>query len=561
MCWQLLDSSEFESSCVSGWHGEWIRLCVCTLTEYIHEVHCRAGTFWEFNSLGLKLADPLHGGSGGMAFNLPPPQPLEIHDANAFEKWNRFSRAWHNYSLATGVSTKTEEVQVATLLTVVGEEAREVYTTFSWEIAGDEVKRKKVLDQFKAYCQPSKNIPFERYMFNRREQEAGESYDQYRTGLRKLADNCSFGTITPDEVLRDRLVFGIRDSKVRERLLREPNLTLARTDEVCRAAESMLLQIKAIGGGDSGHISAVSTTQANKLKKLPECWNCGRRHDITKKELCSAFGKACSNCGKLNHFAAKCRSSISKNAQHKVQAVDHEQEEVFHVSADAVLDDSQFITVALDSGNFIRFQVDTGVQCNVIPVHIYQRATGDVKMAQVVPANSSISVYGGAHIPVVGTVTIKVWRMAIQYKLSCKLIENTHVRPLLGRRACLGMKVVQYTDNDLLYAPAISSGEVYAVHDGKTPIVVNDLMQCFSKAFADGPGTLEGYHHIKLDPRVEPVQHAPRCVPVPIRDKLRRLLDDMVQQEIITPMVEPTKWVSSKKNGDLRICLDPKDLN
>ena len=56
-------------------------------------------------------------------------------------------------------------------------------------------------------------------------QAPGESYDQYRTALRKLAEGCEFDRITPEEILRDRLVFGIRDAKVRERLPREDNLT------------------------------------------------------------------------------------------------------------------------------------------------------------------------------------------------------------------------------------------------------------------------------------------------------------------------------------------------
>ena len=34
------------------------------------------------------------------------------------------------------------------------------------------------------------------------------------TALRKLGENCNFQAITPDEILRDHLVFGISDSKV-----------------------------------------------------------------------------------------------------------------------------------------------------------------------------------------------------------------------------------------------------------------------------------------------------------------------------------------------------------
>ena len=159
-------------------------------------------------------------------YALPPPPPLDIHGTLAAENWKKFERAWINYALAIELNKKSEKVQVATLLTVVGEDAREVFATFTWDDEGDSNKIETVLQKFANYCQPRKSVPFERYCFNRRVQEPGESYEQYRTSLRKLSEGCEFESITPDEILRDRLVFGIRDDKVRERLLREPRLTL-----------------------------------------------------------------------------------------------------------------------------------------------------------------------------------------------------------------------------------------------------------------------------------------------------------------------------------------------
>ena len=120
---------------------------------------------------------------------------------------------------------KPEKVQVATLLTIIGEEARDVFSTFTdWENEDSSEKIAPVIQKFAEYCQPRKNVPFERYRFNQRVQESGESYDQYKTALRKLAEGCGFNSITRGEILRDRIVFGIRDNKVRERLLRESNL-------------------------------------------------------------------------------------------------------------------------------------------------------------------------------------------------------------------------------------------------------------------------------------------------------------------------------------------------
>ena len=49
--------------------------------------------------------------------------------------------------------------------------------------------------------------------------------------------------ITPDEILRGWFVFGIRDNKVRERLLRESQLDLSKTDKICHNAESMAAQM------------------------------------------------------------------------------------------------------------------------------------------------------------------------------------------------------------------------------------------------------------------------------------------------------------------------------
>ena len=87
-------------------------------------------------------------------FNLPPPPPLEIHEGNIAEKWKKSPLAWSNYSLATELNKKSEALQVATLLTVIGEEARDVYSTSDWSDEGNKSKIKPVLQQFAALSHP-----------------------------------------------------------------------------------------------------------------------------------------------------------------------------------------------------------------------------------------------------------------------------------------------------------------------------------------------------------------------------------------------------------------------
>ena len=179
----------------------------------------------------------------------------------SIRKVETFKRAWNNYSLAVELNKKSEAIQVATLLTVihVGEEAQ-VFSTFTgWAAEGDNSKIEPVLAKFKEYCHPRKTVSFEQYHFNRRVQEAGETYDQYCIALRKLGKGCEFATITTDQILWDRLVFSIQDAKARERLLRESDLTLKKTDEICHAAESMMSQMKVVDDGSSVIVSAIKS--------------------------------------------------------------------------------------------------------------------------------------------------------------------------------------------------------------------------------------------------------------------------------------------------------------
>ena len=89
-------------------------------------------------------------------------------------------------------------------------------------------------------------------------QGSGESNDHYRTALRQLAERCEFESITPNQILLDKLVFRIRDSKVCEK-----NLSLDKTNESCRSHETMVQQMRVVSDAglsvaDAGNVNAVS---------------------------------------------------------------------------------------------------------------------------------------------------------------------------------------------------------------------------------------------------------------------------------------------------------------
>ena len=125
-----------------------------------------------------------------------PAGALDIHDLNAAEKWKEFEQAWKNYSIAMKLHQEPEAVQVATLLSVVGADVWKVFAMYTdWASNTNQNKIQPVLQKFAAYCQPLKNVPFERCKFYSRMQESEESYDHYQTALRQLVERCEFELI------------------------------------------------------------------------------------------------------------------------------------------------------------------------------------------------------------------------------------------------------------------------------------------------------------------------------------------------------------------------------
>ena len=105
--------------------------------------------------------------------------------------------------------------------------------------------------------------------------------------------------------------------------------------------------------------------------------------------------------------------------------------------------------------------------------------------------------------------------------------------------------------------------EVDQQHENIPP----DIYEKYSELFSDLPGTLPVVYKMKLRPDAQPVIRPPRRVPVARHEKVKQELEKMEQHGIIKKVTQATEWVSSmvaaeKKNTDeLRICIDPRDLN
>ena len=122
---------------------------------------------------------------------------------------------------------------------------------------------------------------------------------------------------------------------------------------------------------------------------------------------------------------------------------------------------------------------------------------------------------------------------------------DTTSPPLLGLNTCHAMNLVK---------------RIWIV-DAVKP----NFIQEYSDIFGEH-GCLKGEHHIEIDKSIPTVIHPPRKIPISMLHKLEAELDRMQKLDVLEKIEEPTDWVSSlvvveKPNGQICVCLDPKDLN
>ena len=96
-------------------------------------------------------------------------------------------------------------------LSVIGEDALEIFDGMDFTPETDNQVLSKAVEKFEEFCNGETNETYERFIFNRWDQEENKSIDQYMMVLQKLTQTCNFCSCLHDSLIRDRLVLGIRN--------------------------------------------------------------------------------------------------------------------------------------------------------------------------------------------------------------------------------------------------------------------------------------------------------------------------------------------------------------
>lgn len=525
---------------------------------------------------------------------IPIPQPLEVNEGDLAENFKFFKDNWENYCIASGMDQwrDAEARKVSILITIIGNAAMRKFLNFQLT-EEQKATTASVLEAIEAKIVVKKNLIYERFLFHCCNQSPDETFDDYLIKLKKLVKSCGFAEMS-DELLRDRIVFGLSDLVLKKKLL-DDEPTLEKTIDSCKISETRNVQFKRMTISDSTDRTVQKVTQTEKVnarsqedkrKSKKPCNFCAGFHKW-KKELCPAYGKKCTVCKELNHNEECCsknRSSDKKSAKQNIRV-----KEVV-VRGNSSDEDSDFndlqiglvrkVAIGKSIGKQkrgprrvelklfcdnkwkdISSELDSGADCCLMGYKFYCKLM-KVDIPKLEPPKYRLQAINGTAIPCKGQTIINCQEKDKIWPINFFIVEVEH-GPLLSEEVCVALGLLSYS-NRVSKVPEspqrnIKKSSVCEINREGAEEIINQYKHVFQ-----GYGNLPGEVHLEIDENIPPVIQPARRVPMAFRSSLKEELSKLEKDGIITKEQSHTDWVSNivcvKKGESFRICLDPIPL-
>lgn len=358
----------------------------------------------------------------------------------------------------------------------MGEEAETIFESFNLS-EDDQKKYKTVMERFTNHFTRKRNVIYDRAKFNSRFQAEGEPVEAFINELIYLARFCNYGSLN-DEMIRDRIIVGIRDARLSERLQMDPELTLQKCLDQVRQSEQVKKQ-QGIVRHSATSVDAVKSKpqrkkfNTKKAAKPPaetssSCGRCGKSPNHSR-DKCPAKQATCNKCGKQGHYASLCRSTGIR------EITESDGNFLGVITAVNAVDSQDWTTKINVAGKEVLFKIDTGADVTVFPDDQYIEAMGEKQ-----PPDRVLHGAGQAPLEVTAMVSTQLVRKNKSAQENLYLVAGLE-KPLLGKPAIEKLAVVQQCD-------------VITKEDAK-----EKWPNCFK-----GLGKLDGQYHITLKSDAKP---------------------------------------------------------
>ncbi|UYV71882.1 hypothetical protein LAZ67_9000867 [Cordylochernes scorpioides] len=298
-------------------------------------------------------------------------------------EWPIWFKRFQRYRIASELSEKSENEQVNALIYIMGDKAEEILILFNLSKAQIN-DYKLVVSKFQDYFIGKRNVIYERAKFNRRSQGETEPVEEFITNLYVLAETCSY-----EEMIRDRLVVGVKNLNLSEKLQLESELTLEKAIQIVRQSENTedrnvdAIDRKGSRNGTNFRKTRMKGTKTynSNFPKNPQgcssyekrkCFRCGY-YQGHSKEQCPARDAICNKCRKKGHFAKVCHT---KTVQEVLSSLNDAFIGIVGMQENA---EDKWCEVIKVNDQPIKFKIDTGAEVSVMPEGTYLQHFGYLK--------------------------------------------------------------------------------------------------------------------------------------------------------------------------------------
>ena len=198
-----------------------------------------------------------------------------------------------------------------------------------------------------------------------------------------LADDFAYGDLK-HQVIRDRIVVGILDQALSERLQMDPELTLEKAKTQVRQREAVHEQAQILKqSGDTtlaavhqkqsykGNSSNGAKSQHSKKAAAPahanKCTRCGR--EPHKRQQCPARDATCHKCSKKGHFSSQCFSKRGKQVA-DITTADQGQDFAYLSTLGSHPSACLCLPISIN-GKVVDFKIDIGAEVTAITPSTY----------------------------------------------------------------------------------------------------------------------------------------------------------------------------------------------
>ena len=439
-------------------------------------------------------------------------------------------------------------------------------------------------------------IFYKRVMYFTYKQEGNNSTD-FCTELSNLAKEADIEGLTPDDIHIFRIITGLNDQRLREKLLKLDKPTLEQVEQTCMMYETSKVSVRACNKTENASVAFTKAknnqnhhknNQPKSQNSKKNCWNCGRDNH-SNKEQCPAKGKTCSYCKKEGHFKSdkngtpvcfEFRKSLNLyTARHHNKSNSGKSKTYAIVTKTMSVEDylpMPKVPIIVSAPNRKSFKVealpDTGATRTLIPWRIAKKNNLKLEACDVRLSNAS-----GKRMNVRGATKFQISYGPSSITINALVSEDLRGSDML--LSChsmrdLGMLPPNFPSplSDVSKANATSSTNESAK---EKELILEEFKDILVDTLDEGAGPMLGKPmDIELvDGKIKPLCiNTARKTPIHLQAQAKDILDGLMKAGIIKRQTKATDWCSpahfvekspnaERPEADARLVIDFTNLN